>query len=189
MYHPWVRIPALGAAFVTASIAWTLALPLTPYLATRAHASAFSAVLVFAVYSIGHLVCHQLPERSFHLWTAQLPVCARCTGIYVGAAAAGLVALVVSARLKPCPTSYVGRGFSRAGGFSGAGGAMTTGAARVLLGTAATPTAATLVYEWTTGAVPSNIVRAAAGFWLGAAVAWLVVQATRTGLAAENQVN
>ena len=34
------------------------------------------------------LVCHQLPARSFHLWMPSLPVCARCTGIYLGAAIA-----------------------------------------------------------------------------------------------------
>ena len=37
-----------------------------------------------AVYAAGSLVCHQRPERSFHLAGAQLPVCARCLGLYVG---------------------------------------------------------------------------------------------------------
>jgi len=29
-------------------------------------------------------VCHQIPERSFHLMETPLGVCARCTGIYAG---------------------------------------------------------------------------------------------------------
>jgi hypothetical protein len=40
------------------------------------------------------------------------------------------------------------------------------------------PTAATLVWEWTTGVVPSNGVRALAGFPIGVAVAWIVSRAT-----------
>ena len=28
--------------------------------------------------------CHQISERSFHLFGVQLAVCARCTGIYLG---------------------------------------------------------------------------------------------------------
>jgi uncharacterized membrane protein len=30
-------------------------------------------------------ICHQIPERSFFVFGHQLPVCARCTGIYTGA--------------------------------------------------------------------------------------------------------
>ncbi len=32
------------------------------------------------------LICHRLPERSFHLRNHQFPVCARCTGFYTGLA-------------------------------------------------------------------------------------------------------
>ena len=42
-------------------------------------------------------VCHQRPERSFHVAGVQLPVCARCTGLYVSGAAGALAAL---ARLR-----------------------------------------------------------------------------------------
>jgi uncharacterized membrane protein len=44
--------------------------------------------LFFAfVYAAGSVICHQLPERSFFLDGRQLPVCARCTGLYLSAAA------------------------------------------------------------------------------------------------------
>ena len=34
------------------------------------------------VYQLGSLICHQRPERSFHLAGVQMPVCARCFGLY-----------------------------------------------------------------------------------------------------------
>jgi uncharacterized membrane protein len=43
------------------------------------------------VYAAGAAVCHQRPERSFHLAGVQGPVCARCTGLYVGGALALLL--------------------------------------------------------------------------------------------------
>lgn len=33
------------------------------------------------------LICHRKPERSFHYKNHQFPVCARCTGFYMGLAA------------------------------------------------------------------------------------------------------
>ena len=50
----------------------------------------------------------------------------------------------------------------------------------MLLILAALPTAMTLVYEWTTGDMPSNAVRALAGAPLGAAIAFVVVGALQT---------
>jgi uncharacterized membrane protein len=47
-------------------------------------------VLAF-VYAAGSVLCHQLPERSFFATGHQLPVCARCTGLYASAAVGLLV--------------------------------------------------------------------------------------------------
>ena len=39
------------------------------------------------IFGIGSVICHQLPDRSFVIDGQQLPVCARCTGLYLAAAA------------------------------------------------------------------------------------------------------
>ena len=38
----------------------------------------------FLIYFIFSPLCHQIPERSFHLFGFPLAVCSRCTGIYLG---------------------------------------------------------------------------------------------------------
>lgn len=49
------------------------------------------ADLVYPVaWQVGYAVCHQLPSHSFFAATRQLPLCARCTGQYLGAFAAAL---------------------------------------------------------------------------------------------------
>ena len=154
MYHPgvWRR------AFIAAAVSWAVALVLASSIAARPDASPLYA-FAFGIYAAGSIVCHQLPDRSFHLWGVQMPVCARCTGIYVGGAVAAIVVYVVSAfrrtqvRLKPDSTY---------------------GRATFALLVAALPTAATLLYEWTTGQTPANAIRALAGFPLGAAVVWAI---------------
>jgi len=37
-----------------------------------------------AAMFLGSLWCHQLPERSPHLWGVQMPLCWRCSGILLG---------------------------------------------------------------------------------------------------------
>jgi uncharacterized membrane protein len=76
-------------------------LPLAPSLASRPHASPAGTVVIVAVYGIGSLICHQLPERSFRLWTAQMPVCARCAGIYFGAAIAAIALAAAPLNRRP----------------------------------------------------------------------------------------
>jgi len=164
----------LRRAFVGAALAWAVVLVAVPFLASRSHATSLGTAIVVAVYGIGSFVCHQLPERSWRLWTAQMPVCARCTGIYFGAAIAA--AIQVARGLQPSVNRGVApRAPERL--------ALCVATARVMLAFAALPSAATLVYEWTTGVMPWNALRFAAGIPLGVVVAWLVVSA------AENQVN
>lgn len=193
---------SLRAAFIAASIAWAVLLVAAPWLASRAHASPLASLLIVGVYSIGSLVCHQLPERSYHLWSAQMPVCARCAGIYAGAVFGALgarafqasrgrsgalavlrrsLALRVVARGFPPPlashASELRRGLPKREAREGGS------PARVALAVAVTPTMVTLVYEWTTGVMPAHAIRAAAGAFIGLVVAWLVVAT------ADNQVN
>ena len=77
----------------------------------------------------------------------QLPVCARCTGIYIGAAVAAASGWPRALASRPA----------------------------IVLALAAVPSVITLLYEWMTGQTPSNWIRAAAGVPLGAAVAIVVL--------------
>ena len=59
--------------------------------------------------AVGSVVCHQIPERSFFLDGRQLPVCARCTGLYA-AGALGFAGWVVErwrSRRPPAVSSRV----------------------------------------------------------------------------------
>jgi uncharacterized membrane protein len=46
--------------------------------------------LAAAIYKTFSFVCHQLPDRSFHVAGFQFAVCSRCTGLYSGFAIAAL---------------------------------------------------------------------------------------------------
>ena len=82
-----------------------------------------------------------------------MPVCARCMGIYAGAATSAL-ALPLVARLKP----------------------RANDTARGWLIVAVVPTIVTLLFEWITGNTPANWIRAAAGVPIGVVVAWIVLR-------------
>jgi hypothetical protein len=85
----------IRTALMSAAVLWALALPVAAYTAGRSNpAVSPSNVLALMVYELGSLICHQRPERSFHLGLAALPVCARCTGLYAAAPLACLVALL-----------------------------------------------------------------------------------------------
>jgi uncharacterized membrane protein len=151
----------LRRACLAGSVAWAAIIPLTAFAASRPHGPLLSYAFALGAYAIGHVICHQLPARSFQLWGAFLPVCARCTGIYVGAA---VVSAVVWARPRAPVSIPDGNVLQKE---------PATRARRLLLAALA-PTAITLTYEWTTGITPANWIRALAGAPLGAAVAWLI---------------
>ena len=107
------------------------------------------------LFPVGAFICHQRPERSFFFHGQQLPVCARCTGLYAGAALAAPIALVAAV-------------------------AMTRSRARRVLLIAALPTAITWTLEFARLMPFSNGARFIAALPLGFAAAWLVFTVIRT---------
>lgn len=47
--------------------------------------------------AVGYAICHRIPDRSFQAFGRVLPLCARCTGIYLGVMT-GLAVYVLSGR-------------------------------------------------------------------------------------------
>lgn len=112
------------------------------------------------IFAVGGVICHQRPERSFFWDGHQLPVCARCTGLYLSGAA-GLLGWFIWRRLRSV----------RAAGFRGAVDPVW---ARRVVVLAALPTALSLA----TGAIGvwdgSNLTRALLAFPLGASAGAVV---------------
>ena len=139
----------LRRALVVGSTTWAGALPLATFAASQSHPTPAAYLATLAIYAIGGVVCHQLEPRSFHLWGRQMPVCARCTGIYAGAA---LGALLAAARPRAVRLSP-----------------------RWIAALATAPMAVSVLIEWTTGIAMSNALRCATGLVAGLAVAWMLV--------------
>ncbi len=135
------------------AVAWLLLVVTAPLLWTP---------LATLVYAAGSLICHQLSERSFHVQGSQLPVCARCFGLYGGSALGSLAGIAVFSsalrrwRVLPAHLNWIGTAV------------------------AAIPTVTTFVLEWGFGWHISNTVRALAAVPLGVAVAFVVVNALAT---------
>ena len=170
-------------AFVAATIGWAVALLLATFIASRPYLSSAPYLFAVTVYLAGRTICHQIAERSFQPWGHQMPVCARCTGIYVGGALAAIVAPFRLSFMNRAATNSrhhknkTGSFISRCRVFvANRVGEATASDALVA---AALPTAITLVFEWTTGITPSNAIRSLAGLPIGAVIAWLVVRVLR----------
>jgi uncharacterized membrane protein len=78
--------------------------------------------------AVGYAVCHRIDGRSFHLGDRQLPLCARCTGTYLGALV-GMAALAVMGRraggLPTRPMLVILLGFIAVMGFDGVNSYLT----------------------------------------------------------------
>ncbi len=135
---------AIGTTF------WVALLGFATWNTTRLSPGIPASMTAAGVYVAGALVCHQRPERSFHYQGAQWPVCARCLGIYVGAA---LTAILATWWRRPS--------------------ARSARRARHLLLGGALLNLGTLALEWGVGA-PSNLWRGVAGAVLGATAAWAI---------------
>ena len=149
----------MAKLLVIGSVVWPLLLGAALWLRLTATPSVVPTV----VYAAGSRICHQKPDRSFHTSGVAWPVCARCSGLYLAAPFGAMTAL------------WLGR-------------TLTRRAALTLMILAAVPSAVTLIWEWASGAMPSNAVRAVAALPLGAAVAYLIVRAA-SGSRVVNQVN
>jgi uncharacterized membrane protein len=69
-----VRVWAIALSVV---LLWVIAI-ITPPLLTN------SGLSVSPIYAFFSYICHQLPERSFHIFGHQFAVCSRCFGVYAG---------------------------------------------------------------------------------------------------------
>jgi uncharacterized membrane protein len=153
-----MRAVARGLAW--ASVVWLLLILAAPFLLAR-------GLTVGAVpYVAGRTICHQRPERSFHLDRVQMPVCGRCFGLYAAAPAGAFAALLAAPRRR----------------------GLRSATNRWALGLAAVPTLATLIIEWSGAGGVSSLARALAAAPFGAMVAWVLVRECR-GAGVGLQVN
>jgi uncharacterized membrane protein len=136
----------LASALTAAAVVWTLVVLATPIAATSSRA----AWLAGPAYQIGARICHQRPDRSFHVAGVQMPVCARCLGLYV-AGAAGLVMAWGVRR----PSSARGL--------------------RLALAASAAPIAISVALEWVGAIETTNVVRLLTGLPPGFIVGWVLI--------------
>lgn len=132
----------LRLVLATLAVLWAAAVALAPALPT---------VVAATLYAAGSLICHQIAERSFHLGAFQLPVCARCFGLYAGGAAGAVASIVAARPWRPAMRHRLG-----------------------LTIVAAVPTLATWVLEHGLGWPFSNMARAVAALPLAAVMAFVV---------------
>ncbi len=136
----------LAAALTAVALAWAVIILAAP---AAAHSDTF-VVPAAAVYAGASRICHQQTERSFQLAGVQLPVCGRCAGLYLSAAA-GALGVWLGRRRR------------------------SQASARTVLLVAALPTAITWILEHLFGVPFSNVTRAVAAVPLGASAGWLLV--------------
>ena len=176
----------LARGFLGAILTWLLLLVLVPLLLAHDTGGRGVTMAAAGTYLVGSVICHQRPDRSFHIWGVQMPVCARCAGLYLGAAVGALLAgarRVSLTRLRrpavqPCPADQ-----ARRGRIPAVTVVMASPVVRVIVLVAAVPTAVTWLGE-AVGWLPfAGGVRAVAAVPLGAAVTWVASLVIRGELA------
>ena len=91
---------AVWLSITVVALALLLAIVAAPLASTFGYTSFASSI-----YKTFSFVCHQIPERSFHLAGNKFAVCSRCTGLYSGFALAALIyPLVRSLRQTETPS-------------------------------------------------------------------------------------
>jgi len=148
----------IAAALCAGAVLWAVLVPLAPVLAAGAATDGVTAAVAIP-YAAGALVCHQRADRSFFTRGMQWPVCARCAGLYL-AAAAGMIATL----LLPAPWRHHLRHVAFW---------------RTALVAAALPTAASWAAEQGGMWRPEDLARAWLAVPLGAAMGALVALAAR----------
>ena len=104
-----------------------------------------------ATYKAASILCHQKAERSFAVANAQMPVCARCFGLYLAGAVGALAAFVSRRR-----------------------GATGGRAVRLMLAVAAVPMLLSVGLEWVGAIQGSNESRFISALPLGLVAGWLL---------------
>lgn len=112
-------------------------------------------VATLAMYRSASLLCHQKAERSFAVADAQMPVCARCLGLYAAGALGALAHLAARRPQRSAPP---------------------TARVRVVLAAAALPMLLSVGLEWMGAIEGSNISRFLSALPLGVAAGWLLQQ-------------
>ena len=139
----------LASALTGGAVGWVLLVLAAP--AAFGH-DALSDAATF-LYAAGSQICHQLTDRSFAYGGVQLPVCARCFGLYLAGASGATLAWFGAPRPLPW--------------------------ARPALLVAAIPTGVTWALEAGGLTGFSNIIRAVAALPLGGVAGWVFVQMLR----------
>jgi uncharacterized membrane protein len=142
-------------AILLVLLSWNASLIAAPIVSRAVDGGPTASALLYAAAS---LVCHQRPERSFHVSGAKLPVCARCLGLYLGASA-GVVGWMLIAGLGRRAAPRSTRWSSQV---------------RTIVTLAAIPTLASVGTAWVGVWDPGNVIRALLALPLGAAAGGVV---------------
>lgn len=143
------------AAFLVGASLWCTLFLLPPFLTAAGDAGRVLSQSLFAFF---HLLCHQLDDRSFHVYGVPLAVCSRCASAYLGFLAGSIMYPVIRDVRRP---ESAGRAFA---------------AIAVL------PMLLDIGFGMTGAHAVTNISRAITGGWFGLLIPFLVIPGTIEGV-------